>query len=163
MTVASACARVVLPTPGKSSISKWPRANKQLNASFTCCSLPMMMLFTLSTACCRRCLLLLAGADCWKEISVIFQSPDIVFPYIVFIEFALPVLHFKFPFISIPIRGITFSIAFKARKIADFIEISVCCSRKVHCKHCPVLMELSADSWKYSFLIRVTLTIRSIK
>ena len=40
---ASACASVVLPTPGMSSISRWPRASRQARHSRSCCSLPRMM------------------------------------------------------------------------------------------------------------------------
>src|SRR5688572_1790290 len=44
--VASACARVVLPTPGMSSINRWPRAIRQASESRICRSLPRMMLPT---------------------------------------------------------------------------------------------------------------------
>src|ERR1700693_5756141 len=37
---ARACARVVLPTPGTSSISKWPRARSVVSASWMTSSLP---------------------------------------------------------------------------------------------------------------------------
>ncbi|SOY94425.1 exported hypothetical protein [Cupriavidus taiwanensis] len=40
---ASACASVVLPTPGTSSSSRWPRASMQASASRTCCGLPRTM------------------------------------------------------------------------------------------------------------------------
>ena len=42
-TSPSACASVVLPTPGTSSISRWPRASRQASASRICVSLPRMM------------------------------------------------------------------------------------------------------------------------
>src|SRR5438552_776796 len=41
--LASTCASVVLPTPGRSSISRWPRASRQASASLTCVSLPRMI------------------------------------------------------------------------------------------------------------------------
>src|SRR5688572_21630356 len=47
--VASACASVVLPTPGMSSISRWPRASRQVIASRIWLSLPRMMLPTWAT------------------------------------------------------------------------------------------------------------------
>ena len=37
---ASACASVVLPTPGTSSISRWPRASSAVSASWITSSLP---------------------------------------------------------------------------------------------------------------------------
>lgn len=37
---ASACASVVLPTPGMSSISRWPPASRQVTQSLTCKDLP---------------------------------------------------------------------------------------------------------------------------
>src|SRR5205814_214411 len=41
--LASTCASVVLPTPGRSSISRWPRASRQASASLTCVSLPRII------------------------------------------------------------------------------------------------------------------------
>src|SRR5437588_1152174 len=41
--LASTCASVVLPTPGRSSIRRWPRASRQASASLTCVSLPRMI------------------------------------------------------------------------------------------------------------------------
>ncbi len=46
-TCASACASVVLPTPGTSSMSRWPRASRQVRARRTASGLPRM---TLSSA-----------------------------------------------------------------------------------------------------------------
>ena len=40
---ASTCASVVLPTPGMSSISRWPRARMQASAMRICASLPRMI------------------------------------------------------------------------------------------------------------------------
>src|SRR6185503_9152872 len=40
---ASTCASVVLPTPGRSSIRRWPRASRQASARRTCVSFPRMM------------------------------------------------------------------------------------------------------------------------
>src|SRR3954471_24888227 len=47
---ASTWARVVLPTPGRSSISRWPPASRQASARRTCCSLPRMMPLAASIA-----------------------------------------------------------------------------------------------------------------
>src|SRR6185369_2459681 len=41
--LASTCASVVLPTPGMSSISRWPRASRQASAMRICGSLPRMI------------------------------------------------------------------------------------------------------------------------
>ena len=49
-TRASACASVVLPTPGMSSISRWPRASRQASASRTSRSLPSRIWFRLASA-----------------------------------------------------------------------------------------------------------------
>ena len=45
---ASTCASVVLPTPGRSSISRWPRASRQASARRICVSLPRMTLLAAS-------------------------------------------------------------------------------------------------------------------
>src|SRR3954464_5764699 len=47
---ASTWARVVLPTPGRSSISRWPPASRHASARRTCCSLPRMMPLAASIA-----------------------------------------------------------------------------------------------------------------
>ena len=39
----SAWAKVVLPTPGRSSISKWPPAIRQAMQSLICAGLPLMI------------------------------------------------------------------------------------------------------------------------
>ena len=49
---ASACASVVLPTPGMSSISRWPRASRQASASRSGPSLPTTM-----------------PASCWRTVA----------------------------------------------------------------------------------------------
>ena len=47
-TCASACASVVLPTPGTSSISRWPRASRQARHSRICAGLPRMIVSSAS-------------------------------------------------------------------------------------------------------------------
>src|SRR6478752_3980217 len=49
-TCASACASVVLPTPGTSSISRWPRASRQARHRRICAGLPRITVSSVSSA-----------------------------------------------------------------------------------------------------------------
>ncbi len=60
-TWASACARVVLPTPGTSSIKRCPRARRQATARRNWAGLPRMIVSSVAIACCSRSLMMLPG------------------------------------------------------------------------------------------------------
>src|SRR5689334_13147081 len=70
---ASTCASVVLPTPGMSSISRWPRASMQASAMRICASLPRMIWLAASTI--RATGELLAAGNClFRSIATFYVS-----------------------------------------------------------------------------------------
>src|SRR5690606_6446929 len=74
---ASACASVVLPTPGRSSISRWPRASRHATDSRSCTVLPTMMRSSASmtrSICAAASLSIRAGRNDGVDMPLMFAQ-----------------------------------------------------------------------------------------